>query len=206
MNNKIRKLISGKDIYTKINSLKNLHIDKECVILSCGPSISKYKEEISLLKDKIIICVKQSIHTSPYCNYHLLNFVNDESYSYVNPKPITFYISKNTYNNADFNLKLDVRHHLYKTKEFDKFLLEKTLNRPWGPGIMYELAFYLAHHIGCKKVTTYGWDADLSKTTHFYKNGEITSNMKTELNNAKLIEKDFVNFFIKKGMSINIKR
>jgi hypothetical protein len=30
--------------------------------------------------------------------------------------------------------------------------------------------------------------------------------MKTELNNSKLIEKDFFYFFIKKGLTININR
>jgi hypothetical protein len=203
LNNTIRKLINENK---SVNSLKNIHKDYECVILSCGPSLIKYKDEIQKLENKIIICVKQSIDLAPYCNYHLLNFVNDKIYNYEKPKPITFYVDKELKDKCDFNLKLNLSNHLFKTKQFKDFLLEKTEARPWGPGIMYELGFYLAYHIGCKTVTTYGWDADLSTKSHFYKVGQITNGMKTELSNAKLIEKEFLDFFKKNGLKIVVKR
>ena len=59
------------------------------------------------------------------------------------------------------------------TNELDLWTLEKeNLLRPYGPGIMYEVVFYLVEHLGFKKVTTVGWDNKLISEDpgkqHFY--------------------------------------
>ena len=47
---------------------------------------------------------------------------------------------------------------------FDDFTLDKTLNRMYGPGIMYETVVHLALYLGVKKIVTLGWDiGDVSK-------------------------------------------
>ena len=43
---------------------------------------------------------------------------------------------------------------------------------PYGPGMMYEIVFYLVEHLGFKQVTTVGWDNKLiskdPSKQHFY--------------------------------------
>jgi hypothetical protein len=49
-------------------------------------------------------------------------------------------------------------------KDYENLLFEKTLPRPWGPGLMYELAIPLAIHMGVKEIVTIGWDiGDINK-------------------------------------------
>ena len=53
-------------------NLKNKHLGKDCVILTCGPSLKEYpKDKITeFLKDKIVICVKESvIEFKDECDY-----------------------------------------------------------------------------------------------------------------------------------------
>lgn len=207
MNNKIRKYIHKKSDIEKLKLLHNFHYGKDGVILSCGPSIKKYKKEILNLKNVIIIGVKQAINVAPYLNYHLLNFVNSQKYSYVSPKPIILETTRGTgKSNADIKFPFVHTKPLSSTKEFSNYQMNKTFKRPWGPGIMYEMGFYLAFHLGLKKLTTYGWDNDLSGESHFDRNSKITNMMLRESSQAKKIENEFLSFFEEKGMEINIKR
>ena len=47
----------------KLSNFKLKHKNKECVILTCGPSLSEFKknEILKFCKDKIVICVKETI-------------------------------------------------------------------------------------------------------------------------------------------------
>lgn len=48
--------------------------------------------------------------------------------------------------------------------DFDDFTMDKTYDRAWGPGLMYEMAIPLAMFLGCKEIITIGWDiGDISK-------------------------------------------
>ena len=48
--------------------------------------------------------------------------------------------------------------------DFDDFTMDKTYDRAWGPGLMYEMAIPLAMFLGCKEIITVGWDiGDISK-------------------------------------------
>lgn len=193
----------------KINALKNKHKEKHCVIVACGPSVIKYKNEIEQISsDVIIIAVKQAIDLVPHTNYHILNFINIQRYDYSKRKPyiLEIYRGNERHKYHDIGFEFSSKEMLFKTKNFKKYLLENSFTRPWGPGIMYELGFYLAYHLGCKSITTYGWDANLSKNSHFYKNEPISKSMITELKNAKSIEDSFLHFFTNLGIHINIKR
>ena len=65
------------------------------------------------------------------------------------------------------------------TKRFDDFDLATNVDRPCGPGIMYETVIFMAAHLGVKKIIAVGWD--LSQTNpkkpneyeHFYKNEKM---------------------------------
>ena len=207
MNNRIRKHIHKKSDQDKLKALHNFHMNEDGVILSCGPSIKKYEEEISKLENVIIIGVKQAAQVAPYLNYHLLNFVNPSTYSYEAPKPIVLETTRGK-NKSSADIKFPFIHSkpLAATLNFSHYEMSRNFTRPWGPGIMYEMGFYLAFHLGLKKVTTYGWDNNLSKRSHFDKNIKITDMMLRESLQAKKGENQIVSFFRQKGMEINIKR
>ena len=42
------------------------------------------------------------------------------------------------------------------TESFDDWTLDKTMNRMYGPGIMYEVVIHLALHLGVKEIKTIG--------------------------------------------------
>ena len=47
--------------------------------------------------------------------------------------------------------------------DFENLSLEKSIERPWGPSLMLEIAIPMAMHLGVKKIVTVGWDiGDLS--------------------------------------------
>ena len=58
----------------------------------------------------------------------------------------------------------------------DWTLENEHLLRPYGPGIMYEMVFYLAHHLGFGEIITVGWDNKLVGSDpakqHFYDIGD----------------------------------
>tara|TARA_B100000900_G_scaffold414104_1_gene439806 strand:- start:12889 stop:13515 length:627 start_codon:yes stop_codon:yes gene_type:complete len=207
VNNKIRKHLGKRSERGKLDALHNFHKNSEGVILSCGPSIKKYENEIINLKNVIIIGVKQAIRLAPYLNYHLLNFVNVAKYNYEKPKPIVLETVR-VKNKSNADIRFPFRHTkpLSSTLNFSKYEMSKSFTRPWGPGIMYELGFYLAFHLGLNKITTYGWDNDLSNGSRFDKNIKITPSMIRECNEAKKAEDDVLTFFRRKGMEIDIKR
>ncbi len=64
----------------------------------------------------------------------------------------------------------DLSDSLAATKAFESYGLFRTLVRPFGPGIMYELVFFLAVHLGVSEIVTVGWDISnaAGKNTHFY--------------------------------------
>ena len=165
----------------KVDFLKDQFKGEECYLLSCGPSLRDYDPDYlrEILKDKLVIAVKQAYDYVPDCvDFHLWNCSNlplpnheGNHYPYWEKEPITICSS-----NYDLGARWDAsnQHHdlffkipirteinnefLTITKKFDDYLLEKSLTRPCGPGIMYETAIYTAVHLGVSKITALGWD------------------------------------------------
>ena len=135
MNNRTRKHLGNQSDAKKLSSLRNLHQDQDCVILACGPSIVKYSKEIKSIKDKIIIAVKQSYNIAPYANYHLLNFINYQKYTYGQPRPIILELFKKGYpkGNSDIMFPFVFSRSLAETHKFGKYLMNKTFYTPLGP-------------------------------------------------------------------------
>lgn len=79
----------------KIDILKNKHPLKSCIILTCGPSLNKYTKEeiINFSKDKIVICVKDTIYKfHEICDYFVCNDHRDQYYlKNVNKKIVTIF-------------------------------------------------------------------------------------------------------------------
>lgn len=177
----------------KLEELFKKHLNQDGVILTCGPSLNEYKEEIVLdfCKDKIVICIKESIiKYKNIADFFIANGTRLRKYSF-NSKTIKIYQNDGRKNRLqDYNLILDedkpfnIEKQLLKLKNFDQYNFKNTLNRPWGPGILYELVFYLCEYMGIKNVYTIGWDLiDTTKTgklTHFFDNYEDGQYQKSE--------------------------
>jgi hypothetical protein len=81
-------------------------------------------------------------------------------------------------------------------RDFESLLIEKTFERPWGSGIMYESGLPIALYAGCKKIVTIGWDIGVLneedkgkkfvRYDHFYADGKDGS--KTEYDGVNVIK------------------
>lgn len=164
--------LAGIDL---LKSLENRFLDSKCLILSGGPSLSDLDiEELDRLpEDIIVIAVKQAYYKCPgLINVHLINDDNYEVYNYElsNPKPLIIKISSaskfrptpNSREDIKFNILKESSNHeksLVATRDFCSGLIDSaTLERPWGPGIMYEIGIYFPIFLGIKDIYIAGWD------------------------------------------------
>jgi hypothetical protein len=172
---------------------KGLFTNTNCLLLNCGPSLNNYSEsELRLLaKDKKVAAVKLAYNVLPdLVDIHFFNCCNLPKpnkgifYDYKNNNIPTLVVGSSNYpRNVRLGNKqrMDVFHKVPQLKNpqdcvilkknFDDYLLDKTTNRPVGPGIMGETVLYYLIHLGFKKITAVGWD--LTKTNgkydHFWK-------------------------------------
>lgn len=173
----------------KIDFLHNKFTNQTCYILGCGPSIlhappQKLKFE---LENNLCLSIK-AIYFSfkDIVDFHFFNCNNFINYPYSEQ---TFIVSQ-----SDFCDEITAKQHFWgpqqydlgfiidrqpkentlsRTKAFDQWLISNSgVQRPWGPGIMYESVLFFAHHLGCKQIRTIGWDYkdpnDNSNIQHFY--------------------------------------
>lgn len=183
----------------RINELKNKHIDKDIVILTCGPSLTEYPKNkvISFLKDKIVFCVKESIiEYKDYANYFIANGTRDRNFDILR-ETTKIYQGSNPKTNINYDLTIEenipftFELQLLKIKNFEKYDFDNFEKRPWGPGILYESVFYLCKYMGCKNIYTIGWDLiDVKKEliiSHYfdkYQNNEYKTSKRWHLNNS----------------------
>ena len=191
----LTKIPNYNTMPARTNLFKDVGLGKDCVVLTCGPSLNDFSDEQlrEKLKDKFVIAVKQAFHKIPeLVDMHVFNCNNYEIYDYSQHRPITVGCSSMPLNvvkqavwgketNPDLFYRVVSQGYektLAKTGEFDNFTLDKTLTRPWGPGIMSEIVFYLVEHFGFKTVTTIGWDLEKpgeTQSNHFYGDRELAN-------------------------------
>ncbi|MDT8291791.1 hypothetical protein RQ846_18930 [Roseomonas mucosa] len=166
----------------KVALLHNAYAGETCFILACGPSLAEYKsEELStLLKGKLVLCIKQALDfVEEEGDFLLLNSWNFRKYDFAKGRPIVVRESgmadPPVYLAGDIEMKIPKPSsrddQLALSKKFDDYTFSKKIERPWGPGVLYELGFYLAEHMGCTKVVTLGWDVGVKNSPqmpHFY--------------------------------------
>jgi hypothetical protein len=161
-----------------LNSLKNKYKGKDCVVLTCGPSLKEYskKKLIGFFKDKVVICIKEAIlEYGDHCDIFFQNSTRDRYYD-IDDKVFKIYQSRHRREmrkDMNYDLILDEILSLFTkdkqllvAKKFEDFILDKNPGRPWGPGILYESVFYFCKHIGIKNVYTVGWDLIDTTKTH----------------------------------------
>ena len=195
---------SPYDYQSKIDCLLNAYDGEECFILGCGPSLNECSPETlnSLLKNKLVFSIKQALLIHNDSDFH---FCNDNNITTYERRPQTVFCFSAT-NFSSYGLFKQANQNdgapdlfteiespflkkpLSSTLMFDDYLLEKSILRPWGPGIISEVVFYMAVHLGVKKIYTLGWDLGSSKELeegkHFY--DDFIS--KSEMVNPAIIE------------------
>ena len=167
----------------QVAELKDAYLNQPCVIVTCGPSLKRVSA-VRLqraLGGVLTIAVKQAVDvTGPETDFHCWNYYNVAKWGPTSPSTIRCIVEEPTGKQAQFNkydLALpqvngggDLTNSLAFRRDFDDHLLESDPRRPFGPGIMYELVFFLALHLGVSEIVTIGWDIANpgGKNTHFY--------------------------------------
>jgi hypothetical protein len=194
LKNNIKKL--GRDYQAKTDLLHNQYLGEDCYILSCGPSLNDYEQDLlkDKLKNKLVFSVKTTYNI--YSDISDFLFFNCCNLPPTYEKPYHYEYNDSTISIASSNFpegtrwspiqKYDVffkiplvdtstqmNEFLSINKNFDNYLISTSFNRPVGPGIMYETVIFMAVHLGVKSINTIGWDLSLNTTKteqydHFY--------------------------------------
>ena len=165
----------------KLALLKDMFKGDKCYILSCGPTLldnnqEKLKEELA---SNPVLAIKQSADLyKNLVDFHVYNCGNYKNYEYGERTPIVTEASTTPWKLGSCDLKFfikerDFANSISAKHNFSDWTLDKQpLLRPYGPGIMYEIVFYLVEHLGFSEIITVGWDNKLSGTDqskqHFY--------------------------------------
>jgi len=181
---------SYDSIEERISHLKDKYKGETAYILTCGPSLSKHDidELNNKLKDKLVICIKQSYNlVSDITDFHLLNTYNLSEYKW-NDNSIVYWSLSKSYAQGQLEkiVNLSAPIDLYipvinppfinrnqttqATENFDDFYMMQTQTEVmWGCGMMYELAIPLCILLGCTNIVAIGWDLGYStkKFLHF---------------------------------------
>ena len=111
-------------------------------------------------------------------DFHIYNCGNHKEYEYSSRSPIVVEASSTPWKLGECDLKFFIKERQFENSvsvkhNFSDWTLdEQPLLRPYGPGIMYEIVFYLVEHLGFSEIITVGWDNKLTGTDeskqHFY--------------------------------------
>ncbi|GAB5434711.1 MAG: hypothetical protein EpisKO_40810 [Epibacterium sp.] len=178
----LRRIQEAPTPREKKEVLKDCAKGRPCVVLSCGPSLNEYtpKELRDLCKDSVVISVKQAFDYVPdVSDFLILNTWNYQKYDFAHRRPIILYEKGPTdppvFGTHDIEFDLpnptDLSQQLARSGNYDDYAFDVSDTRPWGPGVLYEIGFYLAEYIGVKSIYTLGWDVGAKNTSvmpHFY--------------------------------------
>ena len=209
-------------------NLRKKYQDKECVILSCGPSLKEYQQDkiINFCKDKIVICIKEAVIEFEYiCNYFVFNRWRVRNYNIKNKKITVLCQTTPNHPTCPGKNRVDIiiphdrdfkRKCLLKNHDFELNNFDKKISRTWGPGILLETVFYLCLYMGIKNCYTIGWDLtdtkNLGTIEHYFdknsdkKYSESISTLNMDYKDEMKLYHENIFFayeyFKKKGMNI----
>ena len=230
----IKKSISAEHaLENKLKHLEGAFEGETCYILNCGPSLKHYSPDYlrEKLGDKLVLAVKMAYNYCPeIVDIHLFNCCNmpvpvdDVHYHY--PPADVISIGSSNYPEGtvwsrqqptDIFFKIPIRTtvdgFLCDERNFDDYLLRDTVNRPVGPGIMYETVLHTAVHLGVSKIVVLGWDLGGNPRNpmdfdHFYDNDEQIFNrgdmFGPEVEWARASMKDMYKWLQSRGVELSI--
>jgi len=161
----------------RMEVLKDAYKGETLYIVAAGPSLNNYSPNQlkKILGDKLVMCIKQPYHVlKDISDFLLVNFTNLSPYDWKEHTIVawTFWFQNHpevvfgnkwkgdllfpVFRNANIEDKLS--QSVAAQADFENLMFDKSLPRPWGPGLVYELAIPLAVHMGIKEIVTIGWD------------------------------------------------
>ena len=181
-----------------LKSIRNKYQDQTVIILGCSPFLTDYKKEDmeKLLRANKVIAIKQSYNLfKNFIDIHAYNCCNIQNYNYGNQKPMVIEASSVPPSSNPFDLYFHIKDRAESmslsslcltndtSKPIDKWTLSQESNilrsawngcdihlRPYGPGIMSELIFYVCEHLGFSRIILIGCDNESNGgKTHFYR-------------------------------------
>ena len=230
------KLKECSDLEQQLAILHNSYEGQDCYILNCGPSLNDHDPEklTKFLEDKLTFSVKLARDRYPQVtDFHFFNCCNlpvkDHKfchYDYSGSDTIAVASSNydlgfrwSPFQEVDLFFKVPIRteegnEFLCRTKEFDKYLLEKSATRPSGPGIMLETVIHMAVHLGVKNIYALGWDlnktniTDVNKYDHFFGSTSELLNrgdmLDWEIKETREVTKDVFYWLKEKGIGLHL--
>jgi hypothetical protein len=205
----------------KIQCLKNAYKGEVLYVVSCGPSLSKIDPNIlrEKLKTRLVVGIKQAYNfMERECDFHIYNFVHFEQYNYDGRPTIIMETARpqQPLGNPDILMPINMRMALnWKNynltmavqRNYEQFLFDKTLERPLGPGIFYEVIPFLAIQLGCSKIVSIGFDC-AQASSHFYGKENVSLERKKQLEKEMSIvagqSPQFISWLNSKGVELEI--
>ena len=193
-----QKMQNFDESHQRLEILKDKYEGETAYIVTGGPSLNNHNvdELKSFLSDKLVIGIKQTYDLFyEEMDYQLLNAVNIKTYDYKTDDTIvawTVYQQDQPYYIIENDVPCDFMTPIYRnhgsihntiaaTGDWSEIGFDVSFERPWGPGLMYELAIPLSMYLGCKKIVTIGWDIGVLREhekgqqyinyDHFYQKG-----------------------------------
>lgn len=174
------RLRAAATLAEKVALLRDAYHGRDCWLIATGPSataldMDRLRER---LKGELVVAIKQAYDLLPgMVDFHVVNPCNLKAYQYADPAPVSVAVIWPP-GSAEWDARWDLSFRIPRcgymkesvcwTKQFDRWTLDKTLDRPWGPGIMHEIGLYLPVHFGCKRILTLGFDLEPGVGKHFY--------------------------------------
>jgi hypothetical protein len=174
---------SSRTLPGQMEALRGRYSGLPCVVVTCGPSLSAVPSNLLAegLDGVLTISVKQAVDiVGAVTDFHCFNSFNVRRWAPVGSDTVRCFVREPTgrvpqLNPWDICFEMvdgrgDLARSLAASQDFDAYQLKRTVLRPFGPGIMYELVFYLAVHLGVSEVVTVGWDISdpNGMNTHYY--------------------------------------
>jgi hypothetical protein len=231
------QLRSIKGLQEKTDFLKDTFKGETCYLLSCGPSVRNYTQEQlnEKLGDKLVFGIKTIYDHVPECvDFHFFNCCNlpmprgknNQEHFVYPPDNQPIVVGSSNYDLGirwgkeqaldlfyRVPIRTSVKNFLIHEKNFDDFLFSNTLERPCGPGMMWETVFYMAAHIGVKEIVILGLDLTTDPKTpkeydHFYDNNMQLFNpgdiLDWEINDARIALSHLFEWYERNGTKVSL--
>jgi hypothetical protein len=169
----------------QLADIKNIYLGQTIVLLACGPSlgsdaVTKFLSTLPERKDYKVMAIKQAYDLYPAAHIHLINNGKLKEYSHTRGTLVVV-SSASLLTPRIRGIKTSPvsanPHSLLETAAYtgriEDSLLDSKTPRRWGPGIVFDAAFPLCIHLGCKKIISAGFDltgnaGNNAGPTHFY--------------------------------------
>ena len=189
-------ILNLETIEERLNHLKDKFKGKKAIIIATGPTLANHIDDLKLLHDRddiVILSIKQGYdYIRGQSDFHIVNTYNFDKYKgfeYEHMDTIIFYGLSKSYVPQQME-KLVIKPHpcdiwvpvvnppfisyeeCIHMGNYDKMLmLQDEPQSWWGTSILWEQAMPMALLLGCKDITTIGWDSTTGE--HVFKHKDV---------------------------------